>query len=69
MKTPVTRYCSVTLIINNKLLKMIEIPIAGKITIVEVDEIVEPGEIDPNHVVTPGVFVNYIVKRPEGMVE
>ncbi|MGM9972985.1 MAG: CoA transferase subunit A [Clostridiaceae bacterium] len=35
---------------------------AAKITIVEADEIVEVGELDPNHVVTPGVFVNYIVE-------
>lgn len=38
---------------------------AGKITIVEVDEIVDCGEIDPESVVTPGVFVNYIVVREE----
>ena len=35
---------------------------AAKITIVEVDEIVEVGEIDPEDVVTPGIFVNYLVK-------
>ena len=34
---------------------------AADITIVEADEIVEIGEIDPNHVVTPGIFVDYIV--------
>lgn len=33
---------------------------AGKITIAEVDEIVETGELDPEQIVTPGVFVNYI---------
>jgi len=38
---------------------------AGKITIVEVDEIVETGELDPEAVVTPGIFVNYIVKSGE----
>lgn len=35
---------------------------AGKITIAEVDEIVETGELDPEAIVTPGIFVNYIVK-------
>ena len=35
---------------------------AADVTIVEVPEIVEPGEIDPEHVVTPGIFVNRIVK-------
>ncbi|HNX37166.1 MAG TPA: CoA transferase subunit A [Candidatus Cloacimonadota bacterium] len=34
---------------------------SGKITIAEVDEIVEIGEIDPEDVITPGVFVNYLV--------
>ena len=32
------------------------------VTIVEADEIVEAGEIDPEVVVTPGIFVNRIVK-------
>lgn len=35
---------------------------AATITIAEVDEIVEKGEIDPEDVVTPGIFVNYLVK-------
>lgn len=35
----------------------------GKITIAEVDEIVEVGELSPEEIVTPGVFVNYLVKR------
>ena len=39
---------------------------AARITVVEVDEIVQPGELDPEEVVTPGVFVQRIVKRPEG---
>ena len=39
---------------------------AARTTIVEVDEIVQPGELDPEAIVTPGVFVNRIVKRPEG---
>lgn len=38
---------------------------AGKITIAEVDEIVEVGELDPELVVTPGVFVNYIIQTKE----
>ncbi len=36
---------------------------AGKITIAEVDEIVEAGKLSPEEIVTPGVFVNYLVKR------
>jgi len=38
---------------------------AAAATIAEVDEIVEPGEIDPEHVVTPGVFVDRIVQIPQ----
>ena len=33
---------------------------AGRITIAEVEELVEPGELDPNFVHTPGVFVQRI---------
>ena len=36
---------------------------ASKVTIAEVNEIVEPGEIDPEKIGTPGVYVNRIVKR------
>ena len=39
---------------------------AARVTVVEVDEIVQPGELDPEAVVTPGVFVQRIVRRPEG---
>jgi 3-oxoacid CoA-transferase subunit A len=35
---------------------------AAKVTIAEVEEIVEAGELDPEHVVTPGVFVQRIVQ-------
>ncbi len=33
---------------------------AGKITIAEVEELVEPGELDPNLVHTPGIYVHRI---------
>ena len=33
----------------------------GRITVAEVEELVEPGELDPNHVHTPGVFVHRVV--------
>lgn len=35
---------------------------AADITIVQAEEIVEIGELDPNTIQTPGVFVDYIVK-------
>ena len=39
---------------------------AGRITIAEVDEILEDEYIDPETVITPGIFVNYIVLSKEG---
>lgn len=33
---------------------------AGKITIAEVEELVQPGELDPDHIHTPGVYVHRI---------
>lgn len=35
---------------------------AGKITIAEVEELVQPGELDPNYIHTPGIYVNHIFK-------
>jgi 3-oxoacid CoA-transferase subunit A len=35
---------------------------AGKITIAEVEELVEPGEIDPEQVHLPGIFVQRVVR-------
>jgi 3-oxoacid CoA-transferase subunit A len=34
---------------------------AGRITVAEVEHLVEPGEIDPDHIHTPGIFVQRIV--------
>jgi 3-oxoacid CoA-transferase subunit A len=44
---------------------------AASTTIAEVEEIVEPGEIDPDHVITPGIYVRYLVKgaRYENRIE
>jgi 3-oxoacid CoA-transferase subunit A len=35
---------------------------AAGITIAEVEHLVEPGAIDPDHVVTPGIFVTYVLQ-------
>src|SRR5712691_1900515 len=35
---------------------------AAKVTIAEVEHLVEPGEIDPDHVHTPGIFVKWILQ-------
>jgi 3-oxoacid CoA-transferase subunit A len=37
---------------------------AGKITVVEVEEIVANGELEPDHIHTPGVYVQRIFKAP-----
>ena len=34
---------------------------AGKITVVEVEEIVEPGELSPSEIHTPGIYVDRII--------
>ena len=39
---------------------------AGRITIAEVEELVEPGEITPENVHTPGVFVQRVVQVGDG---
>lgn len=39
---------------------------AAQITIAEVNEIVEAGELDPDEIVTPGLYVDRIVQRPKG---
>lgn len=35
---------------------------AGKITVAEVEEIVEPGELDPDHIHTPGIYVDRLIQ-------
>jgi 3-oxoacid CoA-transferase subunit A len=35
---------------------------AAAVTVAEVEELVAPGEIDPDHIITPGIFVKRIVK-------
>lgn len=37
---------------------------AAKTTIAEVEELVEPGELDPEHIHTPGIFVQRVVVSP-----
>jgi 3-oxoacid CoA-transferase subunit A len=34
---------------------------AARITIAEVEELVEPGELDPDHIVTPGIYIKRVV--------
>lgn len=37
---------------------------AARLTIVEVDEVVEPGVLGPEQIITPGIYINRIVARP-----
>ena len=39
---------------------------SARITVVEVDEVVAAGELDPELIVTPGIYVDRLVVRPEG---
>jgi len=34
---------------------------AGRVTIAEVEQLVEPGAIDPDHVITPGIYVKHVL--------
>ncbi len=38
---------------------------AGKVTIAEVEHLVEPGQLEPDSIITPGVFVQRIVHVPD----
>jgi 3-oxoacid CoA-transferase subunit A len=40
---------------------------AGKVTVAEVEQLVEPGVIDPDHIMTPGVFVKRLVHVPNAV--
>ena len=44
---------------------------ASKVTIAEVEELVEPGAIDPDHIKTPGIYVHRLVvgERYERRIE
>ena len=39
---------------------------AGNVTLAEVEELVQPGKIDPDHVVTPGIFIDWIFQGTYG---
>ena len=48
-----------------------DVATAGKITVVEVEELVETGEIDPDSIHLPGIYVHRIVvnNNPEKRIE
>jgi len=37
---------------------------AGKVTVAEIEHLFEPGQLDPDHIVTPGVFVQRMIHVP-----
>jgi 3-oxoacid CoA-transferase subunit A len=37
---------------------------AGKVTVAEVEQLVAPGDINPDHIITPGIYVQRIVHVP-----
>jgi 3-oxoadipate CoA-transferase alpha subunit len=42
---------------------------AGRCTIVQARRVVDPGEIDPECVVTPGIFVDRVIEVPDPVLE
>ncbi len=42
---------------------------AARVTIAEVDEVVELGELDPEEIVTPGIYVDMVVPRPRATAD
>src|SRR5437762_5949364 len=40
---------------------------AGKVTVAEVEHLVQPGDINPDHIVTPGIYVKRLVHVPNAV--
>ena len=40
---------------------------AAKVTVAEVENLVEPGQTNPDHIVTPGVFVQRMIHVPNAV--
>jgi 3-oxoacid CoA-transferase subunit A len=40
---------------------------AGKVTVAQVEHLVRPGELNPDHIMTPGVYVQRIVHVPNAV--
>ena len=38
---------------------------AARVTVAEVETLVEAGTIDPDHIITPGIFVKRIMHAPD----
>ncbi len=40
---------------------------AGKVTVAEVEHLVKPGDINPDHIVTPGIYVKRMIHVPNAV--
>ncbi len=40
---------------------------AGRMTVAEVENLVQPGEINPDHIITPGVYVKRMIHVPDAV--
>jgi 3-oxoacid CoA-transferase subunit A len=40
---------------------------AGRVTVAEVEHLVQPGDLNPDHIVTPGIFVQRIIHVPNAV--
>jgi 3-oxoacid CoA-transferase subunit A len=40
---------------------------AGKVTVAEVEHLVQPGDINPDHIITPGVYVKRMIHVPNAV--
>ncbi|MPZ56985.1 MAG: 3-oxoacid CoA-transferase subunit A [Rhizobiales bacterium] len=40
---------------------------AGKVTVAEVENLVEPGVVDPDHIITPGIYVQRMIHVPNAV--
>jgi 3-oxoacid CoA-transferase subunit A len=40
---------------------------AGKVTVAEVEHLLQPGDINPDHIITPGIYVQRLVHVPDAV--
>jgi 3-oxoacid CoA-transferase subunit A len=40
---------------------------AGRATVAEVEHLVQPGDLNPDHIITPGIFVQRIIHVPNAV--
>jgi 3-oxoacid CoA-transferase subunit A len=40
---------------------------AGKVTVAEVEHLMQPGDINPDHIITPGIYVQRLVHVPDAV--